>query len=617
MDIVCLMNEIFILLQLYKNITYMKIQNLAFAMICALLVSCAKWGNSENKRLMLQAQELLEHKPDSALALLDAISIANLGVAENAEYLLLLIQAKDKAEKDITADTAIFAVRDYFLEVKNDEKAALTWYYSGRVLEVQGKANAAMMAYLEAETMARALKNHEKLKGLIETHTGNLYYGRIETNEAITHYRKAAEHFRRAKDNVSEMFSLNGIGCSHLINESFDSALFYFNKVTEMPAYQNNQKMQGAIIQNIGIISQYEDNHQKAREMFLQALSYNTSEQVEAILYICLSQAYRGLQLPDSAKNYIERASKLCEKMKDQPLESIYKTWMQIEESNENYREALQYAQKQIDYLQNTYEIYLAQQLSEAERKYQYEAERNKNSQLTIKKKNNLITFLIILVVIFVVAILLLIFNARLRKLNKKKEKTIDTLTSEIDKSKSHTKYLKEEIERNLELIQQLEAEKTGEKNEKYKVIDAKIETREEQAGQLVEQLRLTYSYMLKAHLEICKKYESFKRELKMEEHGNTIQLTDKFLYGEEGKINWETILPLLPINFEEKIKKRYAKLNTNEIRLCCLLLFDLDIFDVLCILPYNKNSLQSTKSKIRKKIGSNDIIKTLTPLIY
>jgi len=604
-------------LQFHKKNIYMKIQNFAIALICVLPVSCAKWGNSDNKRLMQQAEYLMEHQPDSALMLLDAISITNLGVAENAEYLLLLIQAKDKAGKDITADTVIFAVRDFFVKEKNDEKAALSCYYAGRVLEEQGNAKAAMQAYLEAETMARTLKNHEKLKGLIETHTGNLYYGRIETNEAINHYRKAADYFKRAEDNVNEMFSINAIGCSHLINESFDSALYYLNKVTEIPAYQNNQKMQRSIIRNLGIIAQYEDNHQKARDMYLQALRQNTGEQVEAVLYICLSQAYQGLQLQDSATYYIERATKLCEKMKDQPLASIYKTWMKIEESNGNYGQALQYAQKQMEYMLKEYEKFLDRQLSEAERKYRYEAERNKNSQLTIQKKNDLIIFLILLAVILVAAILLLVFNARLKKMIVKKDKTIHTLTGEIDERRSHTQFLEKEIARNMELIQQLKDEKTGEKNEKNKEIDAKIETREEQAGQLVEQLRLTYSYMLKAHLDICKKYESFKRGLKMEEHGNTIQLTDKFLYGKEGKINWETILPLLPVNFEEKIKKRYVKLNTSEIRLCCLLLFDLDIYNLLRILPYNKNSLQATKSKIRKKIGSNDIIKALTPLIH
>jgi len=593
------------------------LRNITLAILCGTLVSCLKWGISENSRLMQQAEQLLENKPDSALLLLDAINIACLGVAENAEYFLLLIQAKDKSGKDITADTTIFTVRDYFIGEKNDEKAALSCYYAGRVLEVQGNAKAAMQAYLDAETMAHTLKNHEKLKGLIESHTGDLYYERLETNEAITHYRKATDYFKRAEDNVNEMYSINAIGCSHALKKTFDSALFYFNKVTEMPAYHGNKNMQIEIIRNLGIVSHYEDNHQKARNLFLQALRRNSDDQLKVYLNICLSQAYQGLNLLDSASFCLGRALELCEEMPKPPMSSIYKTLIQINESSGNYRVALHYAQQQIDYLQNEYEKYLDQQLSEAERKYRYEAERNKNSQLSIKKKNDLIMFLVILAVILVVAILLLIFNARLKKLIEKKDKTIHSLTSEIDERRSHTHFLEKEIERNMELIQQLKEEKTGEKNEKNNLIDAKIETREEQAGQLVEQLRLTYSYMLKAHLDICKKYESFKRGLKMEVHRNTIQLTDKFLYGEEGIINWDTILPLLPINFEEKIKKRYAKLNTNEIRLCCLLLFDVDIFDVLCILPYNKNSLQATKSKIRKKIGSSDIIKALTPLIH
>ena len=593
------------------------ISNAILVVLCGLFVSCTKWGNGENSRLTQKAKQLLEPMPDSALILLEAVNTAAFNDVENAEYFLLLIQAKDKAGKDISSDTAIFTVRDYFVAEKNDEKAALSSYYVGRVLEEQGNAHAAMQAYLEAAGQAHPLKNQDRLKGLIESHTGDLYYERIETTEAIVHYRKATEHFSMARDSVNEMYNWNAIGCSYLVNESFDSALYYFNKVTEMPEYHNNQKMQKTIMRNIGIISHYENNHQKARDLFLQALRRNTDEQLEVYLFICLSQAYHGLLLLDSATFYIERAMELCEQMPDPPMSSIYKTLTQIEESMDNYREALQYAQKQIDYLQNTYEKYLEQQLAEAKRKYNYEVELNKNNHLTIQRKNELIVFLIIVMVCLAVMLLLFTLSARLKKTIIRKEQKINTLTNEIDEHRTHVIFLEKEIEQNRETIQQMKSEKSAGMDEKNEGIDAEIKIREEHTRQLEEQFMLICSCMLKAHLEICKKYEFFKNGLNPGIHGKTIQLINKFFYGETGKINWETVDKLMPTLLEEKIKKKYDTLNTNEIRLCCLVLFDINKNDIVRILKIGKNSIATMTYRIRKKTGMEDIKMGLAHLLH
>jgi len=589
---------------------------LAISLISLALTLC-KSPLGKNEKWISNAENLIWENPDSALSLLNLVDTARLNKHQKAVYTLLYTQAMDKTNGDITGRSEVFGLKDFFERTGDFDHAALAAFYEGRIFEEIDNAHDAMQAYLNAAEIAHSLANQDRLKGLIESHTGDLYYARIETTEAMKHYRKASKHFRLAGDNVSEMVSLNSIGCSQLLNNTYDSALYYFSKVTEIPAYHDHQKLQVSILQNIGIISQYEDNPQKARDLFLQALHQNTDKQVEAYLYICLSQAYHDLLRPDSASYFMEHALKLCEQMPDPPMASIYKTLIQMEKRKGNDGEALENAQKQIDYLQNTYEKYLNQQLSEAERKFQFEVERNKNNQLTIKRKNDLITFLIVLSVFLVVLVLLSIFYTNLKKSIVKKEQTITTLSKEIEGHMNHTNYLEKEIKQNQETIQQLKGEKSLGNKEENEVIDEKIKTKEEYAGQLEEQLRLTYSYMLKSHLEICKKYDYFKLGLIMSKHSETIQLTDKFFYGETGKINWETVLPFIPTKFEEKIMRRYQKLNINETRLCCLLLFDVSKYDIVRILPYVKNSLSPTTFRIREKTGMKDIKKDLTPLLH
>ena len=133
------------------------IQNIVLAALCGALLSCGSVSNRENSRLMQEAQRLIQQKPDSALALLQAVDVPSLSNSENAEYTLLLVQAKDKAGQDITADTAVFAARDFFVAAENDEKAAFASFYAGRGLQEQGNTGDALKAYLEAGRRAHTL----------------------------------------------------------------------------------------------------------------------------------------------------------------------------------------------------------------------------------------------------------------------------------------------------------------------------------------------------------------------------------------------------------------------------------------------------------------------------
>ena len=89
--------------------------NIILVVLIVSLVSCIKWGNRENSRLIEQALRLLEHTPDSALALLDAVNTVRFNDVERAEYTLLRIQARSNAGMDLSTDTEIFAVREYFM----------------------------------------------------------------------------------------------------------------------------------------------------------------------------------------------------------------------------------------------------------------------------------------------------------------------------------------------------------------------------------------------------------------------------------------------------------------------------------------------------------------------
>ena len=141
--------------------------------------------------------------------------------------------------------------------------------------------------------------------------------------------------------------------------------------------------------------------------------------------------------------------------------------------------------------------------------------------------------------------------------------------------------------------------------------------TESEYFDQLTEQIRLAYVYLLKVHIKYCYRYQFLKSRIRDEELKKDFQQIDQFFYIESGKINWNTIRPLMPPKIEGKIKKEYGELNENEIRLCCLLLFNVACKDIAEILPYTQRSIHSLTHRIKQKTGMKNIKEDLKNIIF
>jgi len=98
-------------MQVYmKNLSYC----FYFVLVSTIFLSC-NYYSSETNKIFQQVESLVEQFPDSALLLLDSIRDPyELIESQRAQYILLSVQAKDKAYKDIENDTLIFWARDYF-----------------------------------------------------------------------------------------------------------------------------------------------------------------------------------------------------------------------------------------------------------------------------------------------------------------------------------------------------------------------------------------------------------------------------------------------------------------------------------------------------------------------
>ena len=130
--------------------------------------------------------------------------------------------------------------------------------------------------------------------------------------------------------------------------------------------------------------------------------------------------------------------------------------------------------------------------------------------------------------------------------------------------------------------------------------------------GEVVEQIRLSYVHVLKVYLLLLKRYKQMRENITDDGLKRNIHLLDNLFLDEKGKVSWDEIRKMIPPNLEKSIKNKYAMLNENEIKLCCLLLFEVTPHNISNILKISKDTVYVLKNKIKHKTGIFEIKEVL-----
>ena len=129
----------------------------AFTIIITILSSlngCS--GSSEQSKQMDQAENLMESRPDSALAILNNIQSNDLrGKKQRARYALLKSMALDKNYIDTTTFDVLQPAIDYYLEKGSPDEKLKTYYYQGRIFQNQEDRDNALNSFIKGIDVSR------------------------------------------------------------------------------------------------------------------------------------------------------------------------------------------------------------------------------------------------------------------------------------------------------------------------------------------------------------------------------------------------------------------------------------------------------------------------------
>lgn len=532
-------------------------QLMVFLIICFL--GACNFITDRNKNILERCEILLEVYPDSALVLLDSIYFPEeLKDKQLYHYILLKIQAKDKSYQNIKEDTLIFTTKKYYSKNKDVENMALATFYCGRLLHERKDLEYALSEYLEASESIENIKN-DRLKALIYTNIGYIYYEQLLMDKAKSYYIEADKFFN-ANDNAKNKALINSyIGNILLLEDKTDSAMYYYNKGFDIARKYSLENIQSVIKQNIGLSYQNKNEYEQAKKYYSEALNSCIDSVNRARIIYNIGYVHTLQNNNDSALFYMKEAISLVPDTSMYFLQAnMYKGLSTVYESKGDHRKVVQYTQYYANSIKNAFKENQAKAIYDIEKKYNYEILKNKQNQLKLEQQNIINIALFIIVTLIILAFIL--------NHERKKEKNT-----------------------------RIEGEK-------------KILYLQNMADNFNDRENTFRSRLLK-HFNILKKSALLKGVLSEDEILKGKRLLKKFneiVYGQED-LDWNMLyntMNELHDGYFDILRDNYPLLNESEFKICSLIYADFTNEEIAIIMNLAASSITKKRSSIRKKIG-------------
>lgn len=509
-----------------------------FLSIILISLSCSKTPEE-----LKYVEQLMEHRPDSALILLKQSSLNQfIQRSDKALYALLLSQAYDKNNELIETDSLISVATGYF-DQKEPVHAAYAWFYQSRCARNRNDAKTQAQNLLKAMEYAQMTDNN-KLKALISSDAANMYELQSETDSALFYEKKSYYWFRQEKDFVNLAISASNIGNLFSKNDQYDSAIHYLKIAEKIAIPLKSDLLQCTIYKTFGNASYRKKDYHTAIEYYHKAPLTRIPIYDNNKWYL-LATCYTKAEKYDSAQYYLRKITDIA----PTSLE-CYKLWQIIYEKKNNYQNALLYSKKIIAGKDSVYQMRLDESFAGLNKKYNYEKLSLQNKILQLENKQKSITILVVLLILSTIMFLFLSWRFRSKK-------------------------------REVEILKQL--------NEREKALREKA-----------NENNILLSNQTKMQKILLQNFEEYKSKALKEkkfmksEAGNSEEVQDEIIK------YIDTVFP----GFSARLTQTFAQLTKRDVFICCMLLGGFDTGTIATILEIRNDSMHIQRSRLRKKLN-------------
>ena len=519
----------------------MKLLRILYLLFAVILftTSCSR----TNDRL-LQAEQLIESSPDSAMAILNKYSYNKLSDKDKALYGLLYTEIKLSKKIILQSDTLINFSIKYYEKENEPDRIASCYLYKGRLLKYAFQYEKAMDYYLKA--IDNTDKNTSKaLLGRVNFDMADIYSFQSDYSLARNKYIISYNYYVSVGFKKQAFYSLLNIGRTYNSSKQFNKAATYYRKISN---YCNDSILKGDLYQEIGQ-NFYEYNKlDSAYTYLIQSVKYPFIGGNKAIRLNFLAKVYFDFGKYDSSFYFANQAFKFSPDLKVQ--RESYRIMTNCEFIKGSTKNVTKYMNKYVSLGDTIRKIELQTKGSYIETMH--------NTQRKVAKSLSWIWYLLVLVLlIFVLAILFYV---------RKHRKGIQTIKTIEEKQLVQKKESVQEIvERTKEALHKSLKEKRIELTKKIK--QNTPEGRREMILQLYDE---SVHFKNKQH---------FKNEM-----DNTLN------------------------NLYSKLETSYPKLKTKEKQWACLNMLDIPKDDCIQLLDFNTESFKKMRQRFAQKIGVDTV---------
>ncbi len=308
----------------------------------------------------------------------------------------------------------------------------------------QGRFEKALSNFTKAYEIADSMQLKKMLPNIsLNIGTTLLYNENLE--QAIGYFEKVIEMSDSSDVNLAYASALNNLGSCYSRMADHKKALTYFEKALA-PYQQINNKLQ--IVQlyaNLGQSNYHLGRIKVAKPFLKKAIDLNRTSRSTNQLIINLIILGK-LQLQEKeylhAKYSLFEAKELVDKYNiNYNKVDLYKTLSHYFESTNQYKNALGYKQKQLNYKDSIFNVDHQHQITELETKFQSKQKENENQilrkdlsleKMRVKEQINIRNFLLALSLLIIILVVILLNRARIKK---RTHKIIEKQKVELEKA--------------------------------------------------------------------------------------------------------------------------------------------------------------------------------------
>lgn len=564
-----------------KSFIYILLTSLTF-----LVVGCQ--NESEEIRLINQAERLFDAYPDSVITTLDSIPLLEeMSPRLIARWCMLYARAADKIEDEMPYTNQLEIALKYYQKKKMREEEAEIGLYLGRSYVEDKEYEKAMRAYSDALEVALAIKDYNRA-GYICSYMGDLYEVDLRYILAAEKYKESGKSFHLANNTTSYVRAFVNEAHSYSIADSSYLALASLKQAEMVMDSLNVEEVRSYVYNGLSNIYNNLGDYDLAEYYILRCIELDPEE--IASDYLVLTDISLKCMDMEKAEYYLKKANIFTNNELVLPTIVYYN--YKIKKEQGDFEIALSFHEQYVAIEDSLINVGKSVDIYDADQKYERLKLHNENIELVLKNQKS---YLFILLLLFAIALLVIFYLMTLRRKNRsllKQQEEINDLNQNI--------------------------------------YHLSIELREKE-----EQLKLQENSLHLAKEELVS-YENIKKEVEDLRHRlinlREIKILNSSLAQKIKRMSqtvwskasqavidekmWIDIEVLMVEVYPDIVKAlRDADLSFSEMHLCFLTLFKLDTKAMSTLLNIIPTSVDKTRLRVRKKLhweGKQDFYESL-----